>query len=245
MGIDAALAIQLIKCRDSFVGCKAGLMLGRQRLSIKPRFARRVNMALKNVGNARSLDSLRQPDGYAETFLSEIGMPQMQSMDISDFEGCDLVHDLNEPVPEDFRGKFDVVVDGGTIEHVFNVPQALDNAFDLLGEGGVFISINGMTGWAGHGFYQFSPELVWRYWQDTRNCEVLQCCALPTDPRVPLRDAPDTGVDGARFRGRGMSGRWYLFYIVQRTPAAVGNGSVKAPAQGDYAVRWKTESEVP
>ena len=163
----------------------------------------------------------------------------MQSMDFSDYESCDHTHDLNDPVPKELKGRFDVIVDGGTIEHVFNTSQALDNVFHMLKDDGVFISINGMTDWAGHGFYQFSPELVWRYWQDARHCAVKTCQAVSIDPSQPAIHVTDTGKAGSRFRGGKLQGRWYLYHVVQKTPDANDRAAITNLQQGDYAARWQ------
>lgn len=243
MGIDLAFATQLIADRHHVAGKTKGVMLGRQGFAVKPVHHRRLRMKLRQAGLTEDVSSMMQEDGFGETFFETIGFPKMQSMDASSYEGCNLVHDLNDPVPENLYGAFDVIVDGGTIEHVFNIPQALDNVFHMLGEEGVFISINGMTGWPGHGFYQFSPELVWRYWQDARKCEVLECISLPTDPKGVSRPAPDTGKTGARFKGRGIEGRWYLYYAVRRVAEANPTHRITNTAQGDYDVRWQAHSK--
>ncbi|MDU8945829.1 class I SAM-dependent methyltransferase [Ovoidimarina sediminis] len=244
MGIDAAIALQLIANRDLFKKRKSGLMLGRQSLRVPPKHRGRIRRAMRTAELSCDLEDLFQKDGYAETFTSAIGLPPLQALDASDYEGSNLVHDLNYPIGDDLRGRFDFILDGGTLEHVFNAPQALDNVFSMLSEGGVFISANGMTGWAGHGFYQFSPELVWRYWQDARGCEILQCTALPFHPGEKLRHVRDTGAGGARFRSRKLTGRWYLFYIVQKSATANTAPAITAPAQSDYQVRWQAPSEV-
>ncbi|MEJ8560575.1 hypothetical protein QTO30_04555 [Yoonia sp. GPGPB17] len=179
-----------------------------------------------------------QEDGYAETFFARIGYPPVKSMDASAYEGSDITHDLNDPLPDDLRGRFDVIIDGGTIEHVFHTPQALDNVFHMLKDDGIFISINGMTGWAGHGFYQFSPELVWRYWQDTRRCAVETCAAVSIDPSQPTIHVADTGKRGARFRSKRLTGRWYLYYVVRKLSTANDIPQVTKVQQGDYAATW-------
>lgn len=249
MGIDIAVAMQLVAARDYVLGTAAkpdaaaekpagrGLMLGRQRLRLPGKGRRRLRQALRHAGLSADIPDYLQDDGYAETFLQKIGYPAFQSMDISGYEGCDVTHDLNQPVPKALHGAFDVIIDGGTLEHVYNVPAALDNVYAMLAPGGVFISVNGLTGWAGHGFYQFGPELAWRYWQDMRQCAVNHCAAVPLDPEEAPVAIRDTGARGARFRGAGLNGRWYLAYVVSK-PA----GAVAAPKggvlQGDYQVRW-------
>ena len=60
-------------------------------------------------------------------------------------------------------GQFDVVYDGGTLEHVFNFPVALRNAMELLRPGGRLFTIHTCANnLCGHGFYQFSRELFYR-----------------------------------------------------------------------------------
>ncbi|MCG3266161.1 class I SAM-dependent methyltransferase [Yoonia sp. I 8.24] len=238
MGVDTALALQLLETRHLVADKTAGVMLGRQGLRLKPRWRTITRRALARHGFPTDIPAYEQEDGYAEKFLCDIGFPPMKSMDFSDYEGCDFTHDMNEAVPDALRKRFDVILDGGTLEHVFNTPQSLDNVFHMLKDDGIFISINGMSGWAGHGFYQFSPELVWRYWQDTRGCKVHSCAAVPFDPTQNVIQVADTGKKGARFRARGLDGRWYLYYVVQKTKGANPAEHIQNAQQGDYVVRW-------
>ena len=190
------------------------------------------------------IPNYEQEDGYSEKFFEMIGYPKMRSLDASDYEQCDVVHDLNDPLPAKLRSKYDVIIDGGSLEHVFNAPQALDNVFHMLKPGGIFMSLNGMTGWAGHGFYQFSPELVWRYWKDARRCLVHECVAVPLNVNgAKPRKASDTGAKGSRFRGAGMEGRWYLFYIIEKCEDAVSVENITNVSQGDYSVRWEPSKQ--
>lgn len=56
-------------------------------------------------------------------FFKLFNFDTIDSMDTSDYEGATIVHDLNVPVPDSLKGKFDVIFDSGTMEHIFNVPQ--------------------------------------------------------------------------------------------------------------------------
>src|SRR5439155_8100430 len=67
------------------------------------------------------------PHTYAEEFLKLLGAEEVVSIDISDYEGASLVHDMNEPIPDRWKGQYDLVFDGGTLEHVFNFPAAIKN----------------------------------------------------------------------------------------------------------------------
>ena len=238
MGVDTRFAMELITDQHLVAGKKNAVMLGRQGFVVKPRHFTYLRRRMKAHGLMADPNEFAGPDGFAEPFFDRIGYPPIQSMDFSSYEGCDIVQDLNEPPADALRESFDVIIDGGTIEHVFNTPQALDTVFHMLRPGGIFISINGITGWAGHGFYQFSPELVWRYWGDARGCKVHRCIAASTDPGLEPRNAADTGKSGQRFRGKGMDGRWYLYYVIEKSNDANQAERITNTSQADYVVRW-------
>ena len=91
-----------------------------------------------------------------------LGMREVVAVDASAYEGATWVHDFNTAVPLDRHGTFDLVIDGGTLEHVFNVPIAYANCMRLLRVGGRFIGGNPANNLMGHGFYQFSPDFYYR-----------------------------------------------------------------------------------
>ena len=93
-----------------------------------------------------------------EMFKTEFNFKNVDSLDYSNYEGASVIHDLNKPCDPNMP-KYDFIFDGGSIEHVFNIPQALENVINLLDVGGIFCSINGNNNFSGHGMYQFSPEL--------------------------------------------------------------------------------------
>lgn len=75
-----------------------------------------------------------------------------------DLNGTDQAHrlDLNEPV--DLGGQqFDMVLNMGTAEHVFNVFQFFENAHRLTRPGGLMVHGMPFLGWPDHGFYSFHP----------------------------------------------------------------------------------------
>lgn len=91
--------------------------------------------------------------------MQQFGFQSLESLDKSGYEGATLLHDMNLPLPPSLVGrKFDFLFDGGTTEHIFNVPQVFQNAWDLLAVGGVFVSVTVNNNLSGHGLYQFSPE---------------------------------------------------------------------------------------
>ncbi|MCL2019398.1 MAG: hypothetical protein FWG70_06505 [Oscillospiraceae bacterium] len=102
---------------------------------------------------------------YAEPFFKVLGAKAVDSIDYSDYEEATIIHDLSVPIPTELKNKYNCVIDGGLLEHVFNYPVALKNAMDLVslpsGGGGGLVLITPGNNWFGHGFYQFSPELFY------------------------------------------------------------------------------------
>ena len=151
------------------------LSLGRQDIGFSlgtlRRIARDTGVALAEVDEERS----RKPDlagmGYLsdECFFRSLGFAESQAMDVSAYEGADHVFDLNAPeCPEQLRERFDVIVDGGTMEHVFHTPNFLRNVFHMLKPGGRVIHMVPSSNHTDHGFYMFSPTLLWDYYHANR-----------------------------------------------------------------------------
>jgi SAM-dependent methyltransferase len=110
--------------------------------------------------SAKSL--LLAKNGYAESFLSLLGAEVTDSIDASNYEAASIIHDMNTPIPTVHKGKYTTVIDGGSLEHIFNFPVAVKNCMELVKPGGYYLGITPANNFFGHGFYQFSPELYFR-----------------------------------------------------------------------------------
>ena len=97
-------------------------------------------------------------------FFRMLGCVQVAALDYSDAEGAELIWDLNEPVPAAFEKRFDLVLDGGTLEHVFNTRQAFANVARMVKPGGRVVHMSPTCNYVNHGFYQFSPTLFFDYY---------------------------------------------------------------------------------
>ena len=107
---------------------------------------------------ASAEEILKSKNGYCEPLFELLGAEVVKSMDVSDYEGAGLIHDLNQPLPDTMLERFTAVVDGGSLEHVFNIVQAFKSCMELTAEGGSFISMATANNFLGHGFHQPSPE---------------------------------------------------------------------------------------
>ncbi|MBI3918273.1 MAG: hypothetical protein HY322_14855, partial [Betaproteobacteria bacterium] len=67
--------------------------------------------------------------------------------------------DLNYPVS--LGRQFDIMVNGGTAEHVFNVFQFFKSSHEMTRPGGLMVHTMPFRGWVEHGFYSFNPTFYW------------------------------------------------------------------------------------
>lgn len=76
-------------------------------------------------------------------------------VDIHPSRGVEQIIDLNTPLPVSMREAFDIVLDGGTIEHCFNIGQAFVNVALAVRKGGFVVHSNPMSCF-NHGFWNIS-----------------------------------------------------------------------------------------
>lgn len=117
-----------------------------------------LNVSLKELSRVIKLPSNYEHLIFCEEFLKQcLGATHVKSFDNSSYEGADYVVDMNSPIiPQDL---YQTVFDGGCLEHIYNVPQALNNISALCANGGQILHVLPANNLCGHGFWQFSPEL--------------------------------------------------------------------------------------
>ena len=209
------------------------LTFGHQRNYIGTSFRKRIAKEL----NA-PLDSLRAP--YSDGFLKAVGATDLQILDFSDYEKATVIQDLNLPIPNSLREKFSVVMDIGTTEHVFNVTQAHQNLKDLCKCGGHILIVSPANNYLGHGFYQFSPELFFRTFDENSGFELQDLYLVK---KGVLRDSWYRLNDPKNVRRRGniqTMKRCYVAVIVRKVSS---NPNISAPQQSDYESTWE-KSEI-
>ncbi|MBU6497865.1 MAG: methyltransferase domain-containing protein [Rhodospirillales bacterium] len=235
MGVDLYVFNFLLAFAEANLG--DALCLGRQGLHISQQNGQwdAAQAILERHDPGRALGTLVSQDGFAETFLRYIGCRTVLSMDYSPFEGAEIIYDLNKPVPKGLWGRFDVIIDSGTLEHIFNLPIAFQSIKRMLRPGGLFLSINAANNQLGHGFYQFSPELFWRVFAPETGfaIEKMQLVPMSGSP------APINLHDPAGHRQQ-MEPNQTATYIMAAA-RRVGTALVEPTGyyQSDYAAGWK------
>jgi SAM-dependent methyltransferase len=90
----------------------------------------------------------------SEELFERLGV-KLSVVDFVKVRGMEKVANLNEVHN---LGQFDLVIDPGTLEHCFNIGQALMNAANAVKLGGYILHLSPMN-MPNHGFYNLSPTL--------------------------------------------------------------------------------------
>jgi len=195
--------------------------------------------ARRDVSFIRTLTFGRQQltDGsYAEPFLRSLGAISVDSMDASNFEGATIIADFNRPLPQELRRSYSVVFDGGTLEHVFDIATALRSCLDLVELSGHYIASSPANNWPGHGFYQFSPELVFRMLSPQSGFRMRAAFIVELRKTPRWYAIPDPAVVGARVHWVNRV-RTQLVVVAQRVELL--DLTTFVPQQSDYVSRWR------
>lgn len=231
MGIDNAAAQMILLMRtDTTVDFYKTLTYGHQRNYISTKFQKKI---AKELGIDR--DQIATP--YSDGLLRALGATELATLDFSDYEKATLIHDLNTPVPDVLRGTFSVVMDIGTTEHVFNVTQAHQNTKDLCQVGGHILIVNPANNYLGHGFYQFSPELIFRTYSSEEGFSILDLFLIK---KGLLRNSWYRLNDPKNMRRRGdirTAKRCYVAAIVHKLSSETTESN---PQQSDYVASWNS-----
>ena len=183
---------------------------------------------------------------YSDGFLAGyLGVTEKTIMDASAYEGADTVHDLNLPIPESLREAFDVVIDNGSLEHVFNFPTAIGNLMSMVKVGGSLFISTPANNLCGHGFFQFSPELMFRVFTEENGFELqrvlLTEALFPSVEMSAHRDAFEV-VDPEMVKSRvGLISSGPVTMLVEAKKVAAKEIFSKYPLQSDYVTLWKAD----
>ena len=172
---------------------------------------------------------------YAEPLFRLLGASSIESLDASGYEGATHVVDFNVPVAAAFAKRYSAVVDSGSLEHVFNYPQGLKNAMEMVRVGGHLILITPTHSLSGHGFYQLSPEVFFRALCERNGYEAPEVLICSTIKDAWYRVADPAAVS-ARVRLGGKLLTDHLFVVSKR----IASVPIFAewPQQSDYSAAW-------
>jgi hypothetical protein len=84
-----------------------------------------------------------------------LGFSDVASLDAFDADSPTILHDMNKPIPEQYKNKYDVVFDIGSMEHVFDIKQFVQNCVEMVKESGTLVIYDALLGWHNECFYNF------------------------------------------------------------------------------------------
>lgn len=96
-------------------------------------------------------------------FMRSIGVEKIHSLDVTDYEGAEIVHDLGYPVPHSLLGRYDFIYNGGCFDNMFNPGVAIINLSQMLRPGGRVVCLESASSW-NNPYLMFSPGWFWDYY---------------------------------------------------------------------------------
>jgi hypothetical protein len=157
----------------------------------------------------------------ARHFFALLGL-DLEVLDVVQARGGEMVYDLNQPVPAKLHRRYALVIDPGTLEHCFNIAQAVKNVAEMVAPGGCVFHGNPMNMF-NHGFYNLNP--TWYHDFYAANGFKVQLVEGVVDPMRQTKrfDVPLT----ARFGGVPAESSLYVL----------------AHKMAERPVRWPTQTK--
>lgn len=118
MGICYWEARRLWEGRQRGVCFDSTLMVGRQTSSLHPEEVRHFRLRGNETipGNDDALATYVFRDFADEFLIGYLGVRVLTILDASAYEGADVVHDMNVPIPAALCGRYDAVVESGSLD---------------------------------------------------------------------------------------------------------------------------------
>lgn len=244
----AAINLLLNEARnDPFSGSIA--TLGRQHVYLSASelqaMASAAKVPLRRVEAQLHRDPVLKAHGYLsdDSLYEMLGFSRSVRIDQSRYEAADEQLDLNaQETPAALCDAFDIVLDSGTIEHVFNIGQAMSHCLKMTRPGGRIIHLTPSSNAVNHGLYSVSPTLYADFYSAS-GCKVekLWLCQMPPNfERGPWQvyDCLKTDRNWLPL-GRLDSSTWFTFAVIRKGEAA----SPVVPQQSFYVSTWSDQEE--
>jgi len=236
MGLDSPALTFLCYSKKIGVDFDSTLMIGRQGLHPSVENCSKV---FNSIGVSKNPVEILLANSFAEGLFREFGATKIESMDFSSYESATLIHDLNTPIPSELKNRFSVVYDGGSLEHIFNIPQAFKNCMEMVAVGGHFLQCTVSNNFLGHGFWQVSPELIYRIFCNANGFQVKSVLLFEFGTRE--RGTWYAVEDPDQVKQRVLlcnTAPVYIFTLAQKigTPEVFQTN----PYQSDYSTAWAT-----
>ncbi len=162
MTFNPVAALNVLECRNIIPTKNASAIdLGSQTSSINNIFIKNLINQNKplTVNQKESLEKLSSKKSFTtKDYFISIGFNEYKSIDLNGAYDS-YQFDLNKNILEtyNFNQKYDLVINNGTGEHVFNQFSLFLNFHNLTKVNGIMLNILPFIDWINHGFYNFNP----------------------------------------------------------------------------------------
>lgn len=113
---------------------------------------------------------------HARVFFEMMGIHEYFDMDKFESDSPYYLQDLNYPVPTKLHNTFSLILDGGTVEHIFDIRQVMENIVNMTKPDGCVVHISSFN--IDHGFYAISPCFFFDFYSmngfSDFSCYILQ-----------------------------------------------------------------------
>lgn len=165
MGLTDNILAFLVEHRAELAPARAGaavLCVGSPDFAVTPRGVEQSGLKTVSPEDARLVSLSPGPEYVRLSQLltarvfRELGYEEYAELDIAD--RADLMVDLNYPIAPELADRFDLIWDVGTVEHVMNVCQAVENLVAMTRVGGRIFHTQGIGDQTNAGYWTFSPN---------------------------------------------------------------------------------------
>jgi SAM-dependent methyltransferase len=140
-------------------------------------------------------------------FFSSFCPARVKALDVSDFEGAEILHDLCKPLPAELHGIADFIFDGSCLDNIWDPAQALRSMSAMLRPGGrMFLFEHGTM--IKCALSVFSPEWFFDFFaiNGYADCQI-SLAYIPDGPKGPWVRGPWDVKEWQPFNDDG-SPRW-------------------------------------
>ncbi len=174
------------------------------------------------------LNSWLMADWYYRVMLRD---PVRMAIDLDPFAPDCLREDLNSPLG---LSEFDLVINTGTCEHVFNQGQVWKTCHEATKVGGLMVHALPLWGWLDHGFYNYQPTFVADLAAEN-SYEIVLWLFAEMDPCYVAEVSRPEDFLALQPRSSKQSAMMYVVYRKTRGDA------FRVPMQGVYSERATPE----
>jgi hypothetical protein len=125
-----------------------------------------TNVLKSTSTGLKNINSQSQNFIHAKTFFNVLGIKDKDYYDVDkfDFDKPKILHDLEKPLNKKYKKFFNLIVDSGTLEHIFDIKSVMSNTINITKLGGYVLQFIPTNNFLNHGFYQINPTFFYDFY---------------------------------------------------------------------------------